>query len=63
MQIEILEVFLVSISTASACNKVLRERFLQPDTIGFIPTGEYTCKHIYSKKALIWLLHMEPLKR
>jgi len=38
---------------------VLRKRFLQPDTIGLIPTGGYTCNKKYSKKALVWLLHME----
>ena len=61
MQIGNLEVFLESISIASACNKVLRKRFLQPDTIGLIPTGWYICNHKYSEKALIWLLHMEQI--
>ena len=59
MQIGNIEVFLESISIVSACNKVLRKRFLQPDTIGLIPTGGYTCNNNYSKKALMWLLHME----
>ena len=39
-----LDVFLESMTIKSACNKVLRKRFLQPDTIGLIPTGGYTCK-------------------
>ena len=56
-----LEVFLESVSIASACNKILVKSFLQPDTIGFIPTGGYTCNHNYSKKALIWLLQMEKI--
>ena len=43
MQIGNLGVFLESITIESACNKVLRRRFLQPDTIGLIPTGGYTC--------------------
>jgi len=59
MQIGKLDVFLESINIASACNMVLRKRFLQPDTIGLIPTGGYTCNKNYSKKAVIWLLHME----
>ena len=59
MQIGNLDVFLESITIASACNKVLRKRFLQPDTIGLIPTGGYTCNKNYSKKAMMWQLHME----
>jgi len=39
MEIGNLEVFLESITNASACNKFLRKRFLQPDTFGLIPTG------------------------
>jgi len=54
-----IDVFLESISIASACNKVLRKQFLKPDTIGFIPTGGYSCNNRYSKKALMWLVLME----
>ena len=36
------EVFLESITIASACNKLLRKCFLQPDNTGLIPTGGYT---------------------
>ena len=54
-----IDVFVESITIASACNKVLRKRFLKPNTIGLIPTGGYTCNNRYSKKALMWLLHME----
>jgi len=61
MKIRNLEVFLESITIASACNKVLRKGFLQPDTIGLIPNGGYTCNRNYSKKALIRLLHMEQI--
>jgi len=39
MQIGNIQVFLESITIASACNKLLRKRFLQPDTIGLIQTG------------------------
>ena len=59
MQIGNLGVFLESITIASACNKVLRKRFMQPDTIGLIPTAVYTFKKNYSKKAMMWLLHIE----
>jgi hypothetical protein len=54
-----IEVFLESLTIASACNKVLRRMFLKPDTIGPIPTGGYTCNNKYSKKPIMWLLHME----
>jgi len=59
LQIENIEVFLESLTIASACNKLLRRKFLKPDTIGLIPTGGYTCNNKYSKKAIMWLLHME----
>jgi len=36
MQIGIIDVFLESITIASACNNVLRKRFLQPDIPGLI---------------------------
>ena len=54
-----IEVFLESFTIASACNKVLRKRFLKADTIGLIPAGGYSCNYNYSKKALMWLLHVE----
>ena len=41
MKIGNIEVFLEAITIAFACNKVLRKRFLKPDTIGLIPTGGY----------------------
>jgi len=59
MHIRNIEIFLESITNTSACNKVLRKRFLQPYTIGLIPTGGYTCNIKFSKKAMMWLLHME----
>ena len=59
MQIGHIDVFLESITIVSACNKVLRKRFLKPDTIGLYPTGTNTCYNRYSKKDLMWLLHME----
>jgi len=59
MQIGNLEDFLESITIASACNKVLRKRFLQPESIGLIPIGGFTSNKNYSKKAMMWLLHME----
>jgi len=54
-----LVVLLESITIASACSKVLRKRFLQPDIIDLTSTGGYTCNNIYSKKAIMWLLRME----
>ena len=59
MQIGHIDVFLESITIVSACNKVLSNRFLKPDTIGLIQTGGYSCNNRYSKKALMWLLHEE----
>jgi len=56
-----LDVFPESITIALAYNKVLRKRFLQPDTNSVIPTGGYTCNKNYSKKAMMWLLHMEEM--
>jgi len=61
MQTGHIDVFVESITRASACNKVLRKRVLKPDTIGLIPTGGYTCNNRYTKKALMWLLHMEEM--
>ena len=40
-----IEVFLKSFTIASACNKILKERFLKPDTIGLIPDGGYSCNN------------------
>jgi hypothetical protein len=54
-----IEVFLEALTIASACNKVLRKKFLKPDTIGLILPGGYSANRRYSKKALMWLLHME----
>jgi len=59
MHIGNIQVFLQAIKIATARNNDLRKRFLQPDTIGLIPTGGYTCNNKYKKKALVWLMHME----
>jgi len=59
MQIRNLDIFFESITIASACKNVLRKCFLQPDTIGLIRTGGYTCNKNYGKKEKMWLLHME----
>ena len=59
MKIGNIDVFIESIKIPSGCINLLRKRFLQPDTIGLIPTGGYICNNNYSKKALMWLLHME----
>jgi len=44
IQIGNLDFILESITIVSACNKVLRNRFRQADTLGLIPAGGYTCK-------------------
>jgi G:T-mismatch repair DNA endonuclease (very short patch repair protein) len=59
IQIGKIEVFLEAITIASACNKVLRKRFLKANTIGLIPTGGYSGNVKYSKKALMWLIYRE----
>jgi hypothetical protein len=53
LQIGNIEVFLESLTIASACNRMLQRKFLKPDTIGLIPTGVYTCNNKYSKKAIM----------
>jgi len=58
MHIGNIDVFVESITIASASNKVIRKRFLKPDTTGKIPTGGFTCNNRYSKKTMMWLLHM-----
>ena len=37
LEIGNIEVFLEALTIASACNKVLRKKFLKPETIGLIP--------------------------
>jgi G:T-mismatch repair DNA endonuclease (very short patch repair protein) len=59
MQIGQVEVFLESVTIASACNKVLRQLLLKPDTIRLIPIGGYTGNMNYSKKAIMWLICRE----
>jgi hypothetical protein len=39
LQIGNVELFLERMTIASACNKVFRKKFLQPDRIGLIPVG------------------------
>jgi len=53
------DVFIESCTIASACNKVFRNRFLKLETIGLIHSGGYSCNRNYSKKAMMWILHME----
>jgi len=61
MQLGKIELFITTITIASACNKYLRKRFLQPHTIGPILSGGCTCNNNYSKKALILIIHMEQI--
>jgi len=55
MEVGNVDVFLESCTIASTCNKVLRKRFLKPETIGLIPSGGYSCNRNYSKKAVMWI--------
>ena len=59
LQIGNFEVFLQSLTIASACKKELRRKYLKSDTIALIPTGGYSCNNKYSNKAIMWLLQME----
>jgi len=45
-----IEVFLGALTIASACNKVLRKKFLKPETVGLIPAGGYSANNRYGKK-------------
>ena len=51
MDVGNVDIFLESCTIASACNKLLRKRFLKHQTVGLIPKGGYSCKQNYSKKA------------
>ena len=48
--------FMEAITNESVCNKMLRKRFLEPDTKRVIPTGGYTGDFKYSKKSLMLLV-------
>jgi hypothetical protein len=59
MEIGNIEVFLEALTIASACNKMFRKKFLKSDPVGLLPPRGYSANNRYSKKALMWLLHME----
>jgi hypothetical protein len=61
MQIGNIDVFMESLTIASACNRLLRKRFLKCNTIGLIPSGGYTNKVNYSNKAIMWLVCREQI--
>jgi hypothetical protein len=46
-----IEVFLESFTISSACNKVLRKRFLKPYIIGLIPSGGTAAIIITARKS------------
>lgn len=52
LQIRNVEVFLESMTIASACNKVFRKKFFQPKRIGIIPARGYMDNRKESKKAI-----------
>ena len=54
MDVGNVDIFLESYTIASACMKVLRKRFLKPETVGLIPIGGgYSGNQNYSAKALM----------
>ena len=59
IQIVNINVFIECITIGSACNMLLRKRFLKPDTIGLITSGGYPCNINYSNKAMMWLVYRE----
>ena len=60
MDVGNVDIFLESFTIASACNKLLRNRFLKPEAVGLIPEGGgYSCNQNYSEKSFMWILHME----
>jgi len=50
IECENIEVFLEALKIASACNKVFRNKFLNPQTFGLIPGEGYSANNRYSKK-------------
>jgi hypothetical protein len=54
-----IEVFIESITIASACNIVLRRRYLKPDTLGLLPAGGYNGNMNYSNKSIMWLVYSQ----
>jgi hypothetical protein len=52
LQIGNAEVFLESMTIASACNKLFRKKLLKTNRIGLIPVGDYTDNSKQSRKAL-----------
>ena len=59
IQIGNIDVFLESVTIPSTCNKVMRKRFLKPNTIGLYPSGGYTGNVNYSNKPIMSLVYRE----
>jgi hypothetical protein len=59
MEIGNIDMFLESITIASAFNNALQKRLLKPNTIRLIPTGGYSGNVNYSKKPLMLLVYRE----
>src|SRR5271170_1878224 len=51
--------FLQSVTIASACNRLFRQKSLGPDTIGIVPANGYAHRDRQSHIALTWLLWEE----
>jgi hypothetical protein len=49
-------VLLETMTFASACNKTIRKKFLQPDRIAIIPVAGYTGNRKQSRKAIACLM-------
>ena len=54
-----IEVFLESITIASACNKVFRKKVLKPNSIGILPSGGYNGMSSQSIIAIKWMIYCE----
>ena len=59
LQIGNIDVFLNSVTIASACDKSMRKRLFKLYRIGLISPGGYTVNVNYNNKALTWLLYRE----
>ena len=59
IQIGDIDVFLISVTIASACNKLLLKRFLKHNTKGLIHSGGYTGNVNYRNTDIMWLVYRE----
>ena len=50
--------FASNITIAGACNRVFRQLFLKPDTVGLIPSNGYRPNDVQSLEAIRWLMYL-----